>query len=146
LLAAARLALEAAKVAQEPKAIRTSAIGVGSSYRDYDYDKGLWDRYYPDYYKATQAVRDAAVGGPHGSAAVELLARYISPRKASPGFSNHSNGTAVDFTTTVDGTLLTDKSARETWRETWLHAWLVVNAGIHHFHALASEEWHWDYR
>jgi hypothetical protein len=146
LLAAARSALETAKAAQDPKAIRTSAIGVGSSYRDYDHDKGLWDRYYPDYYRATQADRDAAVSGPHGPAAVELLARYISPRKAAPGFSNHSNGTAVDFTTTVDGTLLTDKSARETWRETWLHAWLVINAGIHHFHALASEEWHWDYR
>lgn len=146
LLAAARLALEQATAAQDPKAIRTSAIGVGSSYRDYDYDKGLWDRYYPDYYRATQADRDAAAGGPHGPASVALLARYISPRKAAPGFSNHSNGTAVDFTTMVDGTLLTDKSPRETWRESWLHAWLVANAGTHHFHALASEEWHWDYR
>lgn len=84
--------------------------------------------------------------GPHGRASVELLARYISPRKASPGFSNPSNGTAVDLTTTLDGTLLTDKSARETWRGSWFHAWLVANAGSHHFHALASGEWHWDYR
>ncbi len=146
LLSAARLALQEAKAALDAKAIATSAIGVGSSYRDYDYDKGLWDRYYPDYYAATQASRDAAAGGPHGPAAVAILARYISPRKAAPGFSNHSNGTAVDFTTTVDGVLHTDKTARDKWRETWLHAWLVLNAGTHHFHALASEEWHWDYR
>lgn len=75
-----------------------------------------------------------------------MLARYISPRKAAPGFSNHSNGTAVDFTTTVDNVLFTDKSPREFWRETWLHAWLLQNADQYGFYPLASEEWHWDYR
>ena len=105
---------------------------------------------YGDFKRAVldQQIRNARAGsnGLHGRAAVEILARHVLPWKAAPGFSNHSNGTAVDFTTTFDGVLLTDKSARETWRGTWLHAWLVANAGNHRFHALASEEWHWDYR
>jgi hypothetical protein len=146
LLAAARLALESDKAANKAKAAATSAIGIGSSYRDYDYDKGLWDRYYPDYYKATQEQRDAAAGGPHGPAAVQILARYISPLKAAPGFSNHSNGTAVDFTTTVGGKMLTDKSSHSAWQDSWLHAWLLENANTYHFYKLDSEEWHWDYR
>jgi hypothetical protein len=146
LLAAARLALAADKAANDAKAMRTSALGIGSSYRDYDYDKGLWDRYYPDYYHATQTDRDAAPGGPHGPAAAQILARYISPRKAAPGFSNHSNGTAVDFTTTVNGKMLTDKSSHSSWQDSWLHDWLTKHAVDHGFHALASEEWHWDYQ
>jgi len=146
LLAAARAALAAAKAANESKAIRATQIGLGSSYRDYAYDARLWERYYPDYYRDTQTKREAAPGGAHGPASVEILARHISPRKAAPGFSNHSNGMAVDFTTTVDNVQLTDKSSHEAWRQTWLHAWLLPNAATYQFYPLASEEWHWDYR
>ncbi len=146
LLAAARAALEVDKGKKDPKAMSTSAIGIGSSYRDYDYDKGLWDKYYPNYYLATQVDRDEAVGGPHGKDAVQILAKYISPKKAAPGFSNHSNGTAVDFTTTVNGKMLTDKSSHEAWQASWLHTWLKLNAGTYRFYELVSEEWHWDYR
>lgn len=93
-----------------------------------------------------QSRKSHAIGGRHGRAAVQLLARYISPRKAAPGFSNHSDGTAVDFVTTQDGRLYTDETSRELWRQTWLHPWLVANAATYRFNALASEEWHWDYR
>lgn len=146
LLAAGRAALAEARTALDPLALRTTAIGVGSSYRDYAREVTLWDGYYPAYYKETQVDRDAAAGGPHGPAAVQILAKYISPKKAAPGFSNHSDGIAVDFTTTFDNVLLTDKSPRATWRQTWFHPWLVRNAVTHRFQPLASEEWHWDYR
>jgi hypothetical protein len=64
LLAEARRALEAAQGTQDPKAIRTSAIGVGSSHRDNEHDKGRWDRYYPDYKSA--AKRGARAGSTLG--------------------------------------------------------------------------------
>lgn len=77
------------------------------------------------------------------------MVRYFSPRKAPPGFSNHSNhsnGRAVDFTTKEGKVTFTaNTSQRVGWRKTWLHAWLVTNAPAYGFHPLASEEWHWDF-
>ena len=146
LLAAARAALATAQAANDAVARTVTSIGAGSCYRPYERDRARWYELFPQYYDATRTDREHAIGGRHGRAAVQLLARYISPRKAAPGFSNHSNGTAVDFVTTQNGRLYTDETSRELWRQSWLHPWLVANAGIYHFNALASEEWHWDYR
>lgn len=93
------------------------------------------------------SVFRAAPGGRHGAAAVNILVRYYSPRKAPPGFSNHSDGRAVDFVTTQAGVSYgAEGRQRAAWRTTWLHQWLVANAGRFRFHPLASEEWHWDHR
>lgn len=68
------------------------------------------------------------------------------PLKAAPGFSNHSNGTAVDFQTMHGGTdYFANSSQHAGWRATWLHPWLLQNAATYGFKPLASEEWHWDY-
>jgi murein DD-endopeptidase MepM/ murein hydrolase activator NlpD len=147
LLSAARAALAEAQRAGDSDAARVTQIGIVSSYRDPVYDGRLWHQYYPRYYRETQAQRDELVGGPHGDAAVRYLARYISQRKAAPGFSNHSDARAVDFSTTEGGvTFGANTSQRSGWRRTWLHRWLVPNAERYGFYPLASEEWHWDYR
>ena len=74
------------------------------------------------------------------------MVRYFSPRKAPPGFSNHSNGKAVDFTTKEGKVTYTaNTSQRAGWRKTWLHGWLLENAEKYGFHPLASEEWLWDF-
>jgi hypothetical protein len=66
--------------------------------------------------------------------------------KAPPGYSNHSNGAAVDFGTMVGAVYLGARSQqRGAWRGSWLHPWLVVHAGTYGFRPLASEEWHWDF-
>jgi LAS superfamily LD-carboxypeptidase LdcB len=71
------------------------------------------------------------------------MAKYKTP----PGWSNHSNGMAVDFNTQYAGTLYAARSKqRAGWRTTWLHRWLVGNAERHGFHPLETEEWHWDFR
>lgn len=42
--------------------------------------------------------------------------------------------------------MLTDKSSHDAWQDSWLHGWLRRNAGSYRFYALASEEWHWDFK
>jgi LAS superfamily LD-carboxypeptidase LdcB len=122
---------------------------VASGYRDYEYDKGVWMRNFRRlYYPNTEKERAKLKGGKHGKAAVRLLARYISPRKAAPGFSNHSDGIAVDFETTDSGVphkIDTSPASRAGWHKAWLHGWLVENAAGFHFYELQSEEWHWEY-
>ena len=90
-------------------------------------------------------------GGPHGDEAIDRLARYIRKKKAAPGFSNHSNGNAVDFTTTEGkATLGADSSdvSRAAWRKSWFHRWLAEerNGAAFSFKPLSTEEWHWDFK
>jgi hypothetical protein len=148
LLSVVRAALaEAQRSGADSDAARVTRIGIASSYRDPAYDGRLWHQYFPKYYAETRTQRQDLVGGPHGDAAVRLLARYISQRKAAPGFSNHSDGRAVDFTTTEGGVEFGANTAQRVgWRRTWLHRWLVPNAERYGFRPLATEEWHWDHR
>lgn len=125
---------------------QVTAIGLGSAYRDYARELSIWTSLFPQYYRATESEREAAGGGRHGPTAVNILVRYYSSRKAPPGFSNHSDGRAVDFITTQAGMSYgAEGSQRAAWRTTWLHQWLVANAQRFRFHPLASEEWHWDH-
>jgi hypothetical protein len=134
-------------MAAQNHARNVRSIGIASAYRSHAYERRIWAQdCFPKYYKETYARRGDAAGGPHGEAAVQIMVRYFSPRKAPPGFSNHSNGKAVDFTTKEGKlTFTANTSQRAGWRKTWLHAWLVANAPKYGFHPLASEEWHWDF-
>lgn len=124
------------------------SIGIASAYRNYEEETRVWKTdCFPDYYKATAPEREGLAGGRHGEAAIAVLVAYFSPRTAPPGFSNHSDGRAVDFTTTQGGTEYAAHGyQRAGWRRTWLHRWLVQHAGEYRFHSLESEEWHWDHR
>ena len=78
---------------------------------------------------------------------MRILVAYYTPRKAAPGFSNHTNGIAVDFNTRQGpDTLAASTSQTGAWMASWLHRWLVTSAATFHFHPLSSEAWHWDYR
>jgi hypothetical protein len=146
LLAAARADLAKAKSTGDDNARKVASFGLCSAYRDYTQDMRAWDSSFRTHYDATRGDRSAAPGGAHGPAAVQLLVRRLQKYKAVPGFSNHSNGTAVDFQTTEGGTNYAARSSqRAGWRGTWFHAWLVANAGNHGFRPLATEEWHWDH-
>ncbi|HEX5657052.1 MAG TPA: D-alanyl-D-alanine carboxypeptidase family protein [Polyangiales bacterium] len=145
LLAAARAALADAKSADDAKANKTSSLGVCSAYRAYDYDAARWRETFKKLYDKMRA-KSLYVGQEHGTAAANYMLQKILPLKAPPGFSNHSNGKAVDFRTMHAGTdYVADSEQREGWRTTWLHGWLVENAADYGFKPLASEEWHWDY-
>jgi hypothetical protein len=147
LLKAARNALADAKVARDALASVTSSIGVHSAYRSIDEDKRSWKTCFQQYYDETSKKREAAPGGAHGRRAVSIMVNMMVSYKAAPGYSNHSNGLAVDFKTTHAGVVLRSRKAqRDDWRSAWLHKWLVANAQKYRFHPLATEEWHWDFR
>lgn len=146
MLAAARRELAAAKQAGDARARSTTSIGICSAYRDYAYDATQWQGTFKKHYDRMIASGEYA-GEEHGRRAAQHMFRTMLPLKAAPGFSNHSNGTAVDLATTYRGVELgADSDRREQWRETWLHAWLVKNAATFGFKPLASEEWHWDFQ
>lgn len=134
-------------MAHQNLARNVRSIGIASAYRSHGYERRIWTQdCFPKYYRETYARRLEAAGGLHGEAAVRIMVRYFSPRKAPPGFSNHSNGKAVDFTTKEGKVTYTaNTSQRAGWRKTWLHGWLLENAEKYGFHPLASEEWHWDF-
>ena len=126
-------------------ALRTSAIGIASAYRDYEQDAVAWSNTFDKHYaKASNQAHMAGLpGGSHGDAAVQWFVDLMAPIKAPPGFSNHSNGLAVDFSTTESGVTYGAYTNRHAeWRRTWL----VANASSYRFNPLASEEWHWDFR
>jgi hypothetical protein len=148
LLLAARAALDAAKQADDAAAKKVTAIGIASAYRDYAQDSQAWSNTFDKHYEKAEnrTKMEAMPGGRHGDAALQWFITLMSPIKAPPGFSNHSNGLAVDFSTTDGGVRLgPNTNQRAAWRASWLHPWLVANAGTHRFHPLASEEWHWDW-
>ena len=147
LLARARTDRTAAAARGDALAAAASGIGIRSAHRTASEELGIWAGLFPRYYRDTASRRAAAPGGPHGAAAVAIMVRHYSGRKAAPGFSNHTNGIAVDFTTTQGGTSLgAEESQAAAWMASWLHRWLVSNAATFHFRPLSTEAWHWDYR
>lgn len=148
LLRAARAELVAAQKSADASAKRTTDIGIASAYRDYAQDSQAWSNTFDKHYEKqdNRTRMEAMAGGRHGDAALDWFIALMSPIKAPPGFSNHSNGLAVDFSTTDGGVRLgPNTNQRAAWRASWLHSWLVANAATYRFHPLASEEWHWDW-
>lgn len=147
MLGVARSDLETAKQGGGGAASGVTSIAIHSAYRDYDEDTKAWEKSYKKHYAKTKSQREACMGGGHGHAALLLLVARMQKFKAAPGFSNHSNGTAVDFQTEEGGVLYEANSdQRESWRETWLYIWLAKNAVDYRFKQLVTEEWHWDYK
>lgn len=66
------------------------------------------------------------------------LSTDFSPATAMPGWSNHQDGTAIDFQT---------KDLPGTKENEAAYAWLVSNAiGYGFVRAVLSERWHWEYK
>ena len=87
-------------------------------------------------------------------AAAEQLVEFIKDRKAAPGFSNHTNGIAVDFFTLEAGQTHqaeTGKSDAELkllnqrWEKTWLYKWLDAQKNVYGIKRIPSEAWHWEF-
>lgn len=147
LLSAARAAHAEDKSQGDSRAVQTKKIGVWSAYRNIAEDTLSWNSTFQQYYDETREQREALPGGAHGKRAVLVMLRLMISYKAAPGYSNHSNGLAVDFSTTHHGKELRAKKAQKAkWRESWFHKWLCEHASEFGFAPLATEEWHWDYK
>jgi LAS superfamily LD-carboxypeptidase LdcB len=132
-------------------------IGVASAYRTPAEDGKAWHSAFTTHYDDTKSVRDGFATGPHGEEAFRLLLKIMPKAKAAAGFSNHTQGRAVDFCTqeVIDGKsqFLTAKTSQhELWKKSWFFKWLVAdgNAAKYRFVELSNkqttEEWHYDHR
>ncbi|MBV8855467.1 MAG: D-alanyl-D-alanine carboxypeptidase family protein [Acidobacteria bacterium] len=146
LLKQAESDLRRQQEAGDPKALKVSDIGVYSAYRSVEEDEAAWHNSFGKHFRETREARAALRGGAYGDEAVEMMVGIMRKFKAAPGFSYHTSGTAVDFTTTEGGLCLTANSSRNVrWRKTWLYNWLVNNAARFEFNPLSTEAWHWEY-
>jgi hypothetical protein len=147
LLSKARSALDTAKAKKDARALGCHSIGVSNAYRSPDTDFDAWQDSFQTHYSNTKKERQAMRGGPFGEASVTLLAVQMKNYKATPGFSNHTQGMAMDFMTVQDGIKLSASSKQKAlWLESWLYHWLVTNGHLYNFSQLPTEEWHWDHR
>ena len=151
LLIAARAALARRQATGDTAARRVARIGVASGYRSASRQFRGWQSAFPRYYRETAAARARLAGGPHGPAAVQHLARYIGARLAAPGYSLHTTGLAIDFTTRDGGRDLGPRTRAaniSAWRASWFFAWMTANAARYNFYQNTSidEPWHWEYR
>lgn len=126
-------------------------VGVVSGYRSAAHQFTLWQNYFPGYYRDTMQHRSILPGGPHGDEAAHYTARFVAVRIATPGYSNHQHGIAIDFLNRENDILLRNNSYSESisnWKQSWFWNWLVKKANVHGFHQNTDidEPWHWEYR
>jgi len=130
---------------------KVKKFGIVSGYRSANQQFSNWRAFFGNkYYPNTRAVRSQKGGGEHGMSAANFLATYIGQRLASPGYSNHNDGLAVDFFTEENGKLgaSTDSRNISGWRKSWFFSWLLKNANNFGFfqNTKINEPWHWEYR
>jgi hypothetical protein len=143
---------------------RQITVKAGNAYRSADWQLKTWaTARFPQYYrqatnptvdkKSSRTKPPLIAAGDFSVSAAKKMAAYIAARFASPGFSNHQHGLAVDFHTTerFDGkrkTLTASFAHRELWWKSWLWNWLARerNAYKHGFVPYVKEPWHWEYR
>jgi N-acetyl-anhydromuramyl-L-alanine amidase AmpD/LAS superfamily LD-carboxypeptidase LdcB len=157
LLRAANIDLLKAQQARDADALRTIRLSAESGYRSSRKQRELWLGYFRGYYDRSRAAREKIPEGPHSAQAVAYMLKPekhggfgLSGKIAAPGYSNHQNGIAIDFSQErhKDHTIKnsTVPKWRAKWRDTWFHRWLRKNAHLCGFKPIASEEWHWEYR
>ncbi len=140
-------ALRKAAQSEEMNITATIASGYRPATRQFE----LWRNHFNGYYNDTRKHRAKAVGGEHGSAAISWMADYVRGKTATPGYSNHQNGLAVDFFVIEKGTVHKADSHEESlkaWKSTWFWGWMNANANSFGFfqNKKIDEPWHWEYK
>ena len=140
-----------AAISSEKKNIK---IGLTSAYRSASHQYRLWQKYFPDYYNRTAADRkkyQKRSGLVDMDKSAEFMCRYVRKRVATPGFSNHQNGLAVDLLNIENGITMKNSSAAtsiKAWQQSWFWEWLSKNANSYGFYQNTNinEPWHWEYK
>ena len=145
--AAARELLDAARTALAAEGLSGRIeVGIVSAYRPARHQFEIWEGFgrrggFPVYYR--KAVSGGVIpAGDYSPDSVRKMARYIGQYIASPGFSNHQDGLAIDFGTGTPGR----NDLHVIGVDDWFHHWLVANAARFGFEPYVKEAWHWVYR
>jgi hypothetical protein len=147
LLNAARDALAAAQAKGDQDALKVQDIGIASAYRTNERDFKSWQDAFTTWYAKTGEERAKLPGGALGPASVTRMLRAMATAKALPGYSNHTNGRAIDFFALVGRHLKLGPSSSQkaAWKKSWLFRWLDANAVGMQFKNYWKEPWHWDH-
>ena len=149
-LAARRMLTAARASAKVPKSQGYGGdLKVVFGYRSAAMQVVLWEYHFPERYRRTAARRDRLPGGPHGHDAVVQMASYYAARTASPGYSLHNRGLAVDLVCVTPKRRTIGATGRfvSAWKTCWCHEWLDRRAADFGFRRNRSidEPWHWEY-
>jgi hypothetical protein len=121
-------------------------VGVASAYRSPEHDFDAWQAAFATKYGDTAKQRAKMTDGPLGKEAEDLMVDYAIRNKAAAGFSNHTQGLAIDFKTVQDGKKLSTSHKHDPmWQDSWLYFWLTHNGSRFGFTQLESEMWHWNH-
>jgi D-alanyl-D-alanine dipeptidase len=124
-------------------------LKAGSLYRNPAEDFHLWDMGFNNIYlwDAIKWAKKHSPNDPWGDKVVENTVIEIGHRKAPPGGSNHSNGTAVDLTLKRGGEWHGNsyKNQKE-WEASYAYKWLLANCKEFEFKNYKRECWHYDYK
>jgi hypothetical protein len=146
LLAAARADLNRERAAGNAAALACTDVGVNNAYRSLEHDFSAWQAAFKTVYKRTAKARAKTADGPLSDAAADIMVNDLIDSKAVPGFSNHTRGLAIDFSTTQDDQTLGPAHKQDPqWKDSWFHHWLKEHAATHHFQPYTKEYWHWDH-
>src|SRR5262249_9461337 len=94
------------RTAADKLVIGAGDISIASAHRSLENDFSAWRDTFNTHFERTKEARAALTGGEFGAAAVTLMVDEMYPIKAIPGYSNHTKGLAVDFSTTQGGKTL----------------------------------------
>lgn len=137
---------------------KVTYIGLSSAYRSFEYDAALWHSYFRTKYYPENVAKLSSIsrsqGGKHGWKAAQMMVAFIAKRKAAPGFSNHTNGIAVDFVTKEGGETLQAETGHNEkalnkvnarWERSWFYKWIDSHKENYHVHRIPTEAWHWEF-
>jgi len=125
-------------------------IDAGSGYRDASKQFSLWNKRFSKYYYRAVKGKEI-IPGLYDLKNAHALSYHIGSATATPGFSDHNRGLAMDFVTTQNGKKYTHDKIEPNiglWKRSWFYNWLEKNAAIYRFYPRPSinEPWHWVYR
>ncbi len=123
-------------------------ISAGSLYRSPEVDFHLWDMGFNNIYlwDAIKWAKKHSPDDPWGAKVIKNTVHQIGERKAAPGGSKHSNGTAVDLILTSDGHTHGNKfKDQAAWKKSWAYKWLLDHCGDYGFKNYSGECWHYTY-
>ncbi|HSF51034.1 MAG TPA: M15 family metallopeptidase [Nitrososphaeraceae archaeon] len=140
----------ARKQIQREGKVGNITIDAASGYRDASDQFSKWDQRFSMYYNRAVAKKEI-VPGLYDLKNANALSYHIGRGTATPGFSDHNRGVAMDFITTQNGELYTTKKEEPNltlWKDSWFYQWLQRNAALYRFYPRPSinEPWHWVYR
>lgn len=144
LLSAAR-----ASVADEASPHRGGDLQVVFGYRSAAVQLLIWEYHFGDRYRRTKARRERLPGGEHGHEAVVWMAKYYAARTASPGYSLHNRGLALDLACITPEGQKIGPTGRylQAWKRCWCFDWLKDHAPQFGYrqNGRIDEPWHWEY-